>query len=178
MLQKTIKYIDYNGQERVEDFYFNFTKLETMEMLEVEDLQSKITAIENAKSNAQAYYLFKDMILRAYGVKTEDGKYHHKSPEIRANFEASPALGELIFSFLESRDSGAKFIEALFPGDLIEQAKEELRKQGKEVPDELQNFGRPEVTSQPVVTDTTAPKDPKDMTHEELLAAYRERASQ
>ena len=32
MLKKTIKYTDYNGVERTEDFYFNITKAEAIEM--------------------------------------------------------------------------------------------------------------------------------------------------
>ena len=32
MLKKTITYKDYNGTERTEDFYFNLTKAEVMEM--------------------------------------------------------------------------------------------------------------------------------------------------
>ena len=32
MLKKTITYTDYNGSERTEDFYFNLTKAEIMEM--------------------------------------------------------------------------------------------------------------------------------------------------
>ena len=32
MLKKTITYTDYNGNERTEDFYFNLTKAEVVEM--------------------------------------------------------------------------------------------------------------------------------------------------
>ena len=32
MLKKTITYTDYNGVERTEDFYFNLTRAELMEM--------------------------------------------------------------------------------------------------------------------------------------------------
>ena len=32
MLKRTIKYEDYNGVEREEDFYFNLTKAELTEM--------------------------------------------------------------------------------------------------------------------------------------------------
>ena len=32
MLKKTITYTDYNGSERTEDFYFNLSKAEIMEM--------------------------------------------------------------------------------------------------------------------------------------------------
>ena len=32
MLKKTIKYPDYNGKEREEDFYFNLNKAELTEM--------------------------------------------------------------------------------------------------------------------------------------------------
>ena len=32
MLKKTMTYTDYNGTERTEDFYFNLSKAELMEM--------------------------------------------------------------------------------------------------------------------------------------------------
>ena len=32
MLKKTITYVDYDGSERTEDFYFNLSKAEVMEM--------------------------------------------------------------------------------------------------------------------------------------------------
>lgn len=32
MLKKTIKYVDYNDEEREEDFYFNLTKAELTQM--------------------------------------------------------------------------------------------------------------------------------------------------
>ena len=32
MLKKTIKYVDYNGKERNEDFYFNLSKAELTEL--------------------------------------------------------------------------------------------------------------------------------------------------
>ena len=32
MLKKSITYIDYNGTERTEDFYFNLSKAEIMEI--------------------------------------------------------------------------------------------------------------------------------------------------
>ena len=31
MLKKTITYVDYNGNERTEDYYFNLSKAEIME---------------------------------------------------------------------------------------------------------------------------------------------------
>ena len=43
MLKKTVTYVDYNGVERTEDFYFNLSKAEVTEMeLSVEGGFSKM----------------------------------------------------------------------------------------------------------------------------------------
>ena len=52
MLKKTVTYTDYNGVERTEDFYFNLTRSELMEMhLTTEGgMDEKINSIIKAKS--------------------------------------------------------------------------------------------------------------------------------
>ena len=55
MLKKTITYTDYNGTERTEDFYFNLTKAEIldMEMSEAGGLTAKLNRIIESKDNRE-----------------------------------------------------------------------------------------------------------------------------
>ena len=65
MLKKTITYTDYNDVERTEDFYFNITKAEAMEMeFSVEGgLTAMIDKITAAKDFTSLVSLFKEFIL-------------------------------------------------------------------------------------------------------------------
>lgn len=125
MLKKTITYDDYNGETQTEDFYFNFTKLELLELdVKFEDgLEGHIKKLTSTESGKDAYFLFKDVVLSAYGVKSEDGKHFNKSQEIRDQLESSPALSELIFGFLQNPAEGAQFMEACLPAKLVAEAK-------------------------------------------------------
>ena len=51
MLKKTIKYVDYNGVEREEDFYFDLSKAEITEMELSQDggMSNLIQKIVNTK---------------------------------------------------------------------------------------------------------------------------------
>ena len=67
MLKKAITYVDYNGNERTEDFYFNLTKAELMEM-EMSITGGLVEAIKNivaAQDAPSIIKIFKDLILKA-----------------------------------------------------------------------------------------------------------------
>ena len=76
MLKRSITYTDYNGGTRTEDFYFNLTQAEVTEMeLSVDGgLVEMINRIVAAQDGKQIIATFKDIILRAYGEKSPDGK--------------------------------------------------------------------------------------------------------
>ena len=76
MLKKTITYTDYNGVERKEDFYFNLTKAELMEMeMSTEGgLAERIQKVVDTKDVPSIIKIFKDLVLKAYGEKSADGK--------------------------------------------------------------------------------------------------------
>ena len=75
MLKKTITYTDYDGVERTEDFYFNFTEAELMEWQLITNggLTNYVQKIVDAKDQPQLITLFKELLLKAYGIKSEDG---------------------------------------------------------------------------------------------------------
>lgn len=117
MLKKTIKYIDYDGNERTEDKYFNLSKAECMEMeLSTNGgMQAMIERIVSEKDNAKIVKVFKDLILKAYGEKSADGKHFYKSDAISAEFAATEAYSELFMELATDADAAAKFISAVMP---------------------------------------------------------------
>jgi hypothetical protein len=126
MLKQDITYEDYNGDTVTEPFYFNMTKLELLELNEALDggLEGQLTKLSATTNSTEAYYIFKQIVLDAYGVKSEDGKRFIKSKELTAEFEQSPALSELIISFLQDPDLSAKFVEGVLPAKMVAATKE------------------------------------------------------
>jgi hypothetical protein len=76
MLKKKITYVDFDGITRTEDFYFNLTKAEVteMEMSTEGGLAKMLEKIVAAKDSKRIIEVFKDLILKAYGEKSPDGK--------------------------------------------------------------------------------------------------------
>ena len=89
MFKYNIKYTYYNGVERNEPFYFNLSKAELMEMeLSTQaGVDEMIRMMIATNDNAKIVQTFKDLILKSYGIKSEDGKRFIKSKELRDQFE-------------------------------------------------------------------------------------------
>lgn len=121
MLKKTIKYEDYNGVEREEDFYFNLTKAELMEM-EMSTTGGLAEMIENivkAQDAPAIIKIFKDLILKAYGEKSPDGKQFIKVNDagipLSIGFSQTEAYSKLFMELATNADEAAKFVNAIIP---------------------------------------------------------------
>ena len=123
MYKKTITYPDYNGEEIKEDFYFNLTKAEILEMqLEKEGgLAEKIQAIVDSKNVPELIKIFKDLILRSYGKKSDDGKRFIKSPELSREFTQTEAYSELFMELATDSDAASAFINGIIPANLAKE---------------------------------------------------------
>ena len=117
MLKKTITYTDYNGTERTEDFYFNLTKAEIldMEMSEAGGLTAKLNKIIESKDNREFMKHFKYIIHRAYGEKSDDGRRFVKSDEISTGFEQTEAYEELFMELFSDATKAAEFVNGIIP---------------------------------------------------------------
>lgn len=117
MLKKTITYTDYNGSERTEDFYFNLTKAEVveMEMSTTGGLVEMIKKIVAAQDAPSIIAIFKKLILKAYGEKSPDGKRFIKSDEISNAFSQTEAYSQLFMELATDADKAAEFVNGITP---------------------------------------------------------------
>lgn len=120
MLKLTEVYMDYNGEERKEDFYFNLTKAEIMEMemTTTGGLAEMIQRIVDAKDAPAIIKIFKDLILKAYGVKSPDGKRFIKSKELSDEFSQTEAYSNIFMRLATDADEAAKFVNGIIPADI------------------------------------------------------------
>lgn len=117
MLKKTITYTDYNGVERTEDFYFNLTKAELMEMEigTTGGMADMIKRIIDAKDAPAIIKIFKELVLKAYGEKSADGKRFVKSEEISNGFSQTEAYSQLFMELATDADAAAAFVNGIIP---------------------------------------------------------------
>ena len=117
MIKKTITYKDYDGNERKEDFFFNLSKAECMEMelSTTGGMQKMVEQIVAEKDNAKIVKIFKEIILKSFGKKSADGKHFYKSEEISSEFAATEAYSELFMELASDADAAGKFISGVLP---------------------------------------------------------------
>ena len=127
MYKKVIKFEDFNGQTREETKYFNLSKAELMEMeLSTQaGVEEMIRVLIATKDNAKIVQIFKDLILKSYGIKSEDGTRFTKSQELRDAFEQSNAYSEFFMEILSSTDEQTRFINGVISGVNMPEMKEE-----------------------------------------------------
>lgn len=122
MIIKTLTYTDYDGVERTEDYYFNLTEAELVEMeLSIDGgMQKKIEKIMNSKDMKQIIEVFKDLILRSYGEKSDDGKRFIKNKEITEAFTQTEAYSMLFMKLATDEKEASKFVNGILPAKFRE----------------------------------------------------------
>ena len=120
MLKKIITYTDYNGIERTEPFYFNLSKAELMEMElgvtgGMTEMLDKIIAAKDAPSLMKT---FKEMIMKSYGIKSDDGKRLIKSEELSIAFTQTEAYSVLFMELITDDKAAADFVNGIIPNEI------------------------------------------------------------
>lgn len=127
MYKKTITYKDYDGVERTEDFFFNLSKAELLEM-EMETpggMKRKLEKIVSEQDLGRLIEAFKDFILRSYGEKSPDGRRFIKSKELTEAFTQTEAYSDLFMLFATDADASAEFLNGIVPADLVDEVEKQ-----------------------------------------------------
>lgn len=121
-------YTDYNDIERTETFRFHFSELELMEMQASAEggIDVMIQRIIDAQDSKEIISVLKNIILKAYGKKSDNGKNFIKNDEIRAEFESCPAFPEIFMELATDDEKAAKFFNGVIPKKLAKEADQAL----------------------------------------------------
>lgn len=127
MFKTEIEYVDYNGNTRKDMLYFNLSKAEMMEMelSTTAGVEEKLRMLIATKDNAAIVKTFKELVLKSYGIKSEDGTRFIKNDKLREEFEQSEAYSEMFMKLISDNEFQAKFINGIISGVNMPEMKEE-----------------------------------------------------
>lgn len=143
MLKKTVTYEDWNGKTRTEDFYFNLTKTECAE-LEYglgpgKSLSDSFQTLIDSRDMGEIIKTIKEFVLKAYGIKSDDGRRFMKNDEIRTAFMENPVFDKIYIELSTDADKMADFFVGVMPKDAVNELgsdpKKELLNKAKEIAD-------------------------------------------
>lgn len=131
MISKKIRYYDYNDVAHEETFYFNLSKAEIAELQfsdKDDTLSDMMTNLGDDNTSAQkALEIFKKVIAKAVGERSDDGARFIKTDTIRNDFMQTEAYSELLFELMEDPKGAADFLTKLFPKNAQEEIKTKLK---------------------------------------------------
>lgn len=148
MLKKTITYTDFDGNTRTEDLYFNMTRIELMEFAfdMPEDITKSINDPQNVDMEATGakiaeklgtrgiFNFVKDLVHKAYGVRSEDGRRFTKranGKDLADEFEETLAYDEFIVDLFSDDQKAADFVNAIVPNEMANQMPSNVKKMKK-----------------------------------------------
>lgn len=119
MYKKTISYTDFDGNEREDTLYFNFTEAELLELELSQDggLSALIDKVSEEKDNKRILAIFKDLLAKSVGEKSVDGKRFIKNDEIRDRFIQSAAYSTMFMMLTFDSEEAAAFVNGVVPSN-------------------------------------------------------------
>ena len=126
MYKKTMSYTDYDDVERSEDYYFNLSKSELMEMdfSATGGMEKLIRSVIATRDTKRIMEIFKDIILRAYGEKSLDGKRFIKVRDghrLADDFAETGAFDALFIELATNDKAATEFINGIIPKALADE---------------------------------------------------------
>lgn len=182
MLKKAITFKDFDGNEVTEEFYFNISKSELVELElsnegGLEAYLKRIIASNDGKTIVQE---FKKLILMSYGVKSEDGKSFIKTDKVREDFQQTLAFDSLFFELSTDSDAATEFVKGIIPQDMADEVARMSKQQNDnqvnllETEKKFEDFSEEELINMPQEAfQKLVPNDPKEMTRAQLTVAFR-----
>ena len=122
MVVKKIKYKDFNGVEREEEFMFNLTEAEITEMELMTDggLSDSIKKIIAAQNTPQIIETFKNLLLKSYGQKSADGRLFIKNNKLTEEFTQTNAYSQFFMELATDDKAAIAFINGIIPYSMRE----------------------------------------------------------
>lgn len=131
MFKRPITYHDLDGNELTENFMFGLNKAEITEInlgKGEAGLTAYVKAIITAGNTADLISIFKDLILKSYGVRGKDGKQFVKIDEntgrpLSIAFSQTEAYSNLFMELATDSKAATEFLMGIVPSDVAAEAK-------------------------------------------------------
>ena len=126
MFAKKITYTDFSGETRTEEFYFHMSKTDIVKWQYsvnggIDELFKKVI---NTNDQSALIDLTTDLIHRAYGEKSVDGKRFEKrrnGVDLADAFEQTSAYDVLFMELVSNSEAASQFINGIMPPELVAQ---------------------------------------------------------
>lgn len=163
MLKQPISYEDFDGNVQIESFYFNLTKTELAEMQFSTEggFDAMLTKIVQSDDKSAILETFKTIIMKAYGVRSEDGKRFMKSPQLAEEFSQTAAFDALVMLLANDAGAAGAFIVGVVPASLQDSV-------------DLEALGLTNSVTEPTLTNTLEEPDPTPWLTEDRNPTKRE----
>lgn len=137
MFSITKKYVDYNGTEKEETFWFNLNKRELTGLVygPAGGLDGVMEEIIANGTTGRALDLFEEIVLASYGKKMPDGRFaktDENGRRLADMFKETIVYDDIIMDLMLNTDSLIAFFNGVVPSDLkakTEEQTEMLKKQ-------------------------------------------------
>lgn len=143
MLKKSIKYEDLDGNEIVEDFYFNMNKTEVMEWMTTDGgytLDKVMERVAEQRNARQTMEIIKDIIFRSYGKPSLDRKRFEKSDESTKAFMETDAYSTLFMEIATDGRKAIEFISGIIPKSMIDDITKVIEENPDAIPEEYRDY--------------------------------------
>lgn len=143
---ETIKYEDFNGVERTEDFLFHLTEADVVMWLaqsggyNLDQVMDKLMKSENSR---EILKIFEDLLYRAYGEKSLDGKrfiHASKDPDVASRFFDTPAYSVLLMHMIRDAKFAGEFLNNIIPKNLADEVAKILAENPEGIPDTVKDY--------------------------------------
>lgn len=141
MLAKTVEYLDFDGNKRTETLMFNLTKTEALDIAfdlpddvkdEISDLpddesktkEDAAMAILAKLGDKKIFSFIKEIVLKSYGIKSEDGRRFIKKDEngrpLANEFEETLAYDAIMTELMSANETAAmEFVNGVLPVEAL-----------------------------------------------------------
>lgn len=123
MIGKEITYEDFEGNTVTEKLWFHFTKTQFIEFLfkfgdSEATIEANLANIVKQEDTRTMFAQTKDLILMAYGVRSEDGRGFKKNDELRTQFADSLAFDEVFQELANNEAALNEWMAGVMPKGL------------------------------------------------------------
>ncbi len=126
MFSQTVKYTNFEGEEKERTLYFHLGQPEIAELSADPTLIRRMTKAQLEGDKLEMLLAIRDFVKKAYGVRSEDMERFVKSPEETEKFLQSAVYEEFLGALVTTEGAFDKFLEGVMPSKLMAQAKSQI----------------------------------------------------